>query len=182
MVRAHKNTRCARSGFTLVEVPALSRRKAAGFTLVEVPALSTRKAAGFTLVEVLVVIVIITILAGVVTVNLVRKPDEARAAATRMQIQQLKTALQLYRTEQSALPTQEQGLEALVARPTQPPIPANYPPEGYLDVRQLPRDGWKRDFVYLIPGRQQEPYEIISYGSDGQPGGTEYAEDISSAR
>lgn len=140
-----------------------------------------RARAGFTLVEVLVVIVIITILAGVVTVSLVRRPDEARAAATRMQIQQLKTALQLYRSEQSALPTQEQGLEALVSKPTLPPIPENYPAEGYLDSRQLPRDGWKREFIYLIPGRQQEPYEVISYGSDGQPGGVDYASDLSSS-
>lgn len=139
----------------------------------------TRK--GFTLVEVLVVIVIITILAGVVTVSLVRRPDEARAAATRMQIQQLRTALQLYRTEQGALPTQEQGLEALIAKPSSPPVPEHYPPEGYLDSRKLPVDGWKHEFIYLTPGHRSEPYEIISYGSDGQPGGADYAADISSS-
>ena len=73
------------------------------------------------------VIVIITILAGVVTVSLVRRPDEARAAATRMQLQQIRTALQIYRTEQGSLPTQEQGLEALVAKPTAPPGAAGQP-------------------------------------------------------
>ena len=149
------------------------------------PAMSThrlnRGRRGFTLVEVLVVIVIITILAGVVTVSLVRRPDEARAAATRMQIQQLRTALQLYRTEQGAVPSQEQGLEALVGKPSSPPVPEHYPPEGYLDSRKLPLDGWKHEFIYLAPGHKSEPYEIISYGSDGQPGGTEYAADISSS-
>ena len=140
---------------------------------------STRRA--FTLVEVLVVIVIITILAGIVTVSIGHRPAEARIAATRMQIQVLKTALQLYRTEQGALPTQVQGLEALVRAPTTPPLAARYPAEGYLEGGALPRDGWNREFVYLVPGRKGEAYEVISYGGDGEPGGEGDAADISSA-
>lgn len=140
------------------------------------------RAAGFTLIELLVVLAIIAILAGVVTVNLVRKPGEARVTATQLQIRQLQTALQMYRTEQGRYPTQEQGLEALVRKPDREPIPRRYPEEGYLSGNRLPLDAWGNPFVYLSPGRAGEPYEIISYGSDGEPGGTGEAADISSSQ
>lgn len=136
---------------------------------------------GFTLLEILVVVMIITILASIVSVNVLRKPAEARISAAKMQIKQLQTALQVYRTEQSRLPTQEQGLEALVAKPTVDPIPEKYPDEGYLESRKLPQDPWKHDYIYLVPGRKGEPYEIMSYGGDGEPGGEGEAADISSS-
>src|ERR1700690_1750037 len=78
---------------------------------------------GFTLIEVLVVIVIITILATFVTVNIVHKPGEARVAAAKLQIQELQSGLQMYHTEQGRYPTQGKGLEALIAKPTAEPIP-----------------------------------------------------------
>jgi len=137
--------------------------------------------AGFTLIELLVVIAIITILAGVVTVSIVRKPGEARVAAAKLQIRQFQTALQVYRTEQGRYPTQEQGLEALVVKPTQEPMPQVYPPEGYLEGSSVPRDPWDQDFIYLAPGRKGELYEIISYGSDREPEGDADAADISSS-
>ncbi len=136
---------------------------------------------GFTLVELLVVIAIITILAGVVTVSLVHKPAEARVAAAKLQIKQLQTALNIYRTEQGRFPTQEQGLDALVRIPDREPIPRNYPRDGYLDGTRLPLDPWGNPFIYLTPGRAGESYEIISYGSDGEPGGNDDATDISSS-
>lgn len=136
---------------------------------------------GFTLVELLVVIAIIAILASVVTVSLVRKPGEARVAATKLQIRQLQTALNIYRTEQGRYPTQEQGLEALIRKPDREPIPRQYPAEGYLEGGRLPVDAWGNPFVYLSPGRAGEAYEIISYGSDGEPGGEGEAADISSS-
>ncbi|MCS6771631.1 MAG: type II secretion system major pseudopilin GspG [Kiritimatiellae bacterium] len=136
---------------------------------------------GFTLVEILVVLAIITILASVVTVTLVRKPGEARVAATKLQIRQLQTALNVYRTEQGRYPTQEQGLEALVRKPDIEPVPVNYPAEGYLEGRRLPADAWGNPFVYLSPGRAGESFEILSYGSDGEPGGEGEAADISSS-
>lgn len=141
----------------------------------------SRPVSGFTLIEILVVIMIITILASIVSVNVLRKPGEARVSAARLQIRQLQTAVQLYKTEQGRLPTQEQGLEALVAKPTLDPVPARYPDEGYLESRTLPKDPWKNDYVYLAPGRQGEPFEILSYGSDGEPGGDGEAADLSSS-
>ncbi|MFH0909418.1 MAG: type II secretion system major pseudopilin GspG [bacterium] len=139
------------------------------------------KQRGFTLIEVLVVIVIITILASFVTLNIVNKPSEARAAAAKLQVKELQSALQVYRTEQGRYPTQAQGLEALVAKPTSEPMPPNYPVDGYLSATSLPKDPWKNDYVYLVPGRKGEPYEVISYGSDGEPGGEGDASDLSSS-
>ncbi len=136
---------------------------------------------GFTLIEILVVVMIIAILASIVSINVLRKPAEARVAAARMQIKQLQTALHLYRTEQGRLPTQQQGLEALVQKPASDPIPPRYPPEGYLEGRKLPKDPWGNEYIFLIPGRNGEVFEIISYGSDGEPGGENDAADLSSA-
>lgn len=133
------------------------------------------------MIEILVVIMIIAILAGIVSVQVLHKPAEARIAATKMQIKQLQTAVQMYRSEQGRLPTQEQGLDALVGKPTTDPIPERYPSEGYLETRKVPKDPWTQDFIYLVPGRKGEAFEIISYGSDHEPGGEKEAGDISSS-
>jgi general secretion pathway protein G len=137
--------------------------------------------AGFTLVEILVVLVIITVLASVVTVSIVRKPGEARVAAAKLQIKELQTAIQVYRTEQGRPPTQTQGLDALINKPTTEPVPANYPSEGYIETRVMPKDPWQHDYIYLTPGRRGEAFEVISYGSDGEPGGADDAADLSSS-
>lgn len=137
--------------------------------------------AGFTLIEILVVLIIITILAGFVGLNVLRKPGEARVTAAKMQVKTLQAAMKLYHTEQGRFPSQSQGLQALVQKPATSPIPPNYPEGGYLDTRELPKDPWGRDFIYLIPGRNGELFEIISYGADGEPEGTGEDADISSA-
>lgn len=139
------------------------------------------KNAGFSFIEVLVTILIISILAGIVGVSVLRRPGEARVAAARMQIRSFKQALQMYRMDHTAYPTQAQGLEALCQRPERPPIPENYPEEGYLDSRKVPLDPWNHPYIYIVPGADNTPYAIISYGADGEPGGTDEAADISSA-
>jgi general secretion pathway protein G len=131
--------------------------------------------------EVLVVLIIITILATIVGVNVIRKPAEARMAAAQVQIKAFQTALQMYKAEQGRYPTQEQGLEALCVKPAVSPIPAQYPEEGDLESRHVPLDPWKRAYLYLAPGRNDEPYEIISYGADGELGGAGEDADISSS-
>ncbi|MDD2237754.1 MAG: type II secretion system major pseudopilin GspG [Kiritimatiellae bacterium] len=136
---------------------------------------------GFTLIEILVVLIIITILAGFVGLNVLRKPGEARVTSARMQVKTLQAALKLYHTEQGRFPAQAQGLEALVRKPTTPPIPPHYPEGGYLDSRNLPKDPWGNEFIYLIPGRNGELFEIISYGADSEPEGDGEDADISSA-
>lgn len=140
---------------------------------------STR--AGFTLVEILVVIAIMAILAGMVAMNLADRPGKAKVAAAQMQIGILKTAVNVYRSDNTMIPTMNQGLDALVRRPTIPPIPPDYPREPYLDTGEIPLDPWGNPYGYLVPGRNGEAFEIISYGSDGARGGVEDAADLSSS-
>ena len=136
---------------------------------------------GFTLIEILVVVLIISILAGIVGLSVLRHPGEAKITAAKLQIKTFKSALQLYRMEQNHYPTQEQGLKALCVKPTTPPVPEKYPAEGYLESAKFPKDPWNHDYIFLSPGRNQEPYEIITYGSDGEPDGKGDAADISSS-
>ena len=137
--------------------------------------------AGFTLVEILVVIAIISLLAGVVLLNIAPQIGMGSQAAAKAQIQVLSSAATTYRMAHGRYPTQPQGLEALVQKPSQEPIPENYPDGGYLSGRVVPPDPWKRPYVYLIPGRQDENFEILSYGADGEPGGSGADADVSSA-
>jgi len=142
---------------------------------------ATRRRRGFTLIEILVVLAILSILAGIVTINVVNRPAEAKIAAAKTQLRALKLAVNMYRSDNGMVPTMAQGLNALIVKPALPPLPSQYPNEGYLDTRQLPKDPWKNDYIYLVPGRQGEAFEIISYGSDGQPGGEGDAADLSSS-
>lgn len=137
--------------------------------------------AGFTLVEILVVIAIISLLAGVVVLNVAPQMGMGKQATAQSQIQILSSALDTYQMAHGAYPAQHQGLDALVRKPAQEPIPPNYPDSGYLKSRSVPLDPWKRPYIYLTPGRQNEPFEILSYGADGQPGGEGANADISSA-
>lgn len=150
-------------------------------TFIQSPVMKHHPRSGFTLIEILVVVLIITILVGVVGINLFNKPGEARVAAARFQMKTLQTALQMYRTENSRLPTQAQGLEALVLQPTIDPVPKNFPEGGYLDSLTVPLDPWGNPYIYLQPGRNGEPFELISYGADGTPGGTDEDGDLSSS-
>ena len=136
---------------------------------------------GFTLVEILVVIAIISLLAGVVLLNIAPQIGMGSQAAAKAQIQVLSSAATTYRMAHGRYPTQQQGLEALVRKPAQEPIPENYPDSGYLSGRTVPADPWKNPYIYLCPGRQNEPFEILSYGADGEPGGSGADADVSSS-
>ena len=136
----------------------------------------TRK--GFTLIELMVVIVILGLLATFIVPKIMSRPDQARVVKVKNDIRAIETALKLYKLDSGFYPTTEQGLEALVKKPATPPIPQNYRPEGYLD--KVPKDPWGHPYIYRCPGDNGRPYEIISYGVDGKPGGTEYDADIKS--
>lgn len=137
--------------------------------------------AGFTLVEILVVIAILSLLAGVVMVNVLPSLGMGNQAAAKTQIANFASALNTYRIAHGRFPTEEQGLDALVRAPTVSPVPKNYPAGGYLASGEVPQDPWGRAYVYLVPGRQDEPFEVLSYGADGMEGGSGEDADLSSS-
>jgi general secretion pathway protein G len=137
--------------------------------------LNKQRKEGFTLVEVMVVVVILGVLAMLIVPRVVGRTDDARAAAARHDIAALAQTLKLYRLDNGRYPTNEQGLEALVARPQRPPEPTNWRP--YLD--KLPLDPWGSPYRYLNPGVHGE-IDIFSLGADRQPGGTGADLDIGS--
>ena len=132
---------------------------------------------GFTLIEIMVVIVILGVLAALVVPRVLDRPDEARATAAKSDIATIVQALKLYRLDNQRYPTNDQGLNALVAKPEQPPVPPNWKPGGYLE--RLPADPWRNPYQYLNPGLKGE-IDVFSFGADGQPGGTGKDADIGS--
>lgn len=116
----------------------------------------------------MVVVVILGILAALIVPRVMSRPDEARIAAAKQDVATLAQALRLYKLDNLAYPTTDQGLQALVARPAAAPIPANWKTGGYLE--RLPKDPWGRDYRYLNPGRHGE-IDVYSVGADGEPGG-----------
>lgn len=123
---------------------------------------------GFTLIEIMIVIVILGILAALVVPKVMGRPDEARIVAAKQDINSLLQALKLYRLDNQTYPSSEQGLQALVTKPSSPPTPNNWKSGGYVD--RLPKDPWGNDYQYLNPGLRGE-IDVYSYGADGAPGG-----------
>jgi general secretion pathway protein G len=136
---------------------------------------------GFTLLEILVVVMIITILATVVGLNVLKEPGKARVTVAKSQIGVFRSALQQYKMENGRYPTQAQGLSALCEKPSVDPVPDHYPADGYLESRKIPSDPWSHEYVYLAPGPNGEPFVVISYGADGEPGGAGEDADLSSS-
>ena len=132
---------------------------------------------GFTLIEIMVVIVILGILAALVVPNIISRTDDARITAAKTDLAAIRQALKLYRLDNQRYPTTQQGLNALVAKPVDPPVPPNWKPGGYLE--KLPRDPWGRPYQYLNPGLKSD-VDVFTYGADGQPGGTDADADIGS--
>lgn len=138
--------------------------------------LNTRSA-GFTLIEVMVVIVIIGVLAALIVPKVMGRPDEARITAAKQDIGAILQALKLYKLDNMRYPTTEQGLQALVRKPTSAPIPQNWKGNGYLE--RLPKDPWGTPFQYLQPGLRGE-IDVMSLGADGAVGGEGGDADIGS--
>lgn len=134
---------------------------------------------GFTLLELMVVIVILGILATIIVPNVMDKPDKARQLKAKMQIESIDTALKLYKLDNGAYPTTEQGLQALVSPPTDGKSAKNFPKEGYLEKRSIPKDPWGNEYIYLYPG-VYSTFDIVSYGADGVSGGEDENRDITS--
>jgi general secretion pathway protein G len=134
-----------------------------------------RSQAGFTLIEIMVVIAIIGILATLIVPKIMGRPDEARVTAAKHDLATMSQALKLYRLDIGRYPTTEQGLKALVERPTSEPVPQNWKAGGYLD--RLPNDPWGKPYQYTNPGTKGE-IDLYSFGADGKPGGAALDADV----
>ncbi len=135
---------------------------------------------GFSLIELMIVVVILGLLATLLVPRIMDRPDEARVTKAKVDIRTLESALRLYRLDNGAYPTTEQGLAALIRKPDIAPIPRNYRDGGYLEVSSVPTDPWGNAYRYRSPGQQGRDYEITSLGVDGKEGGTGFAQDINS--
>ena len=134
---------------------------------------------GFTLIELLVVILILGLLAGIIGPRLFGHTDEAKQTKARVQIENLSSAIKMYKLDNGVFPTTEQGLESLVIMPQSGAVPKKWKKGGYLAKKQVPKDPWGNDYFYLSPGVHDD-FDITSYGADGTPGGEEINKDINS--
>ena len=132
---------------------------------------------GFTLIELMIVISIIGLLSAIVVPKLMERASEAKITAANMQIKNFKTALELFKLDNGFYPSTEQGLNSLVHKPTIGREPTNYKKDGYIE--KIPLDPWGHPYIYRCPG-EHAPYDIISYGADGEPGGNAESKDITS--
>ena len=142
----------------------------ADFTHYKADAMHTQRtpaaARGFTLIEILVVVVILGILAAIVVPKVMEHPGEARQVRAKQDIQAIMTALNTYKLDNYTYPTTEQGLDALVHKPSGTPEAPNW--HGYLD--KIPKDPWNKPYLYLRPGTHGD-VDVFTYGGDGKPGG-----------
>lgn len=137
--------------------------------------LKARLVQGFTLIELMVVVVIIGVLAAVILPNVIGRDDDARVAVAKTDVNNIMQALKLYKLDNQGYPTSEQGLQALSARPTTGPAPANW--KGYIE--KLPNDPWGKPYQYLNPGIKSD-IDVMSFGADGVAGGEGKNADIGS--
>lgn len=129
---------------------------------------SPPKMAGFTLIEVMVVVVILGILAALVVPKIMGRPEQARLVRAKQDILTVKSAMDLYKLDNGFYPSTDQGLEALINKPSLPPVPRNWKTEGYLET--LPIDPWGEPYQYI---NDDEKIRIYSYGPKGKEGNSE---------
>jgi len=128
--------------------------------------MNRRQSSGFTLIEVMVVVVILSILAVFVVPKIMDKPEQARKTQARQNIRIIESALNLYKLDNFQYPSTDQGLEALVTKPSGSPEPKNWNKDGYIE--RLPKDSWGNPYQYLNPGTHGK-IDVFSTGPDGTP-------------
>lgn len=122
-----------------------------------------KKTRGFTLIEVMVVVVILGILAAIIVPKIMSRPEQARIVKVKQDILAIQSALDLYKLDNGIYPTTDQGLNALVKKPTSDPVPQNWKSDGYL--QQLPTDPWGEQYQYT---NENDQLRIFSYGPKGK--------------
>ena len=140
---------------------------------------ASRSPAGFTFIEIMVVVAILAILAALVVPRIMGRTDDAKRTAAKVQIRNIEGALQLYKLDNGVYPTTEQGLKALIEKPSVGVVPKKWKIGGYLP--KLPEDPWGNPYKYVSPvqrGDQKIDYEITSMGTDGEVGGEGVNADI----
>jgi len=131
-----------------------------------------RNVRGFTLAELLVVIVIISILAGVVMFGAPWVIGEAKRSAAKSQIAELCKAVDSYHAKVGKYPSNDEGMNALINKPSHV-TDSKWPKGGFWQRDSIPKDPWGNQYVYIYPGiRNSNGYDLLSYGADGQEGGT----------
>ena len=123
---------------------------------------------GFTLIEIMLVVIIIGVLVAMVVPNIAGRSEQARITAAKTDIESnLATALDLYKLDNGAFPTTEQGLTALLSEPSSSPAPVHWS-GPYLKKKKLPKDPWNREYVYSYPGEHnKDSFDLSSKGADG---------------
>lgn len=139
-----------------------------------VKSMKNARHAGFTLIEIMVVVAIIAILGAAVVPKIMNNPDKARIVRAKSDIGQMAQALELYKLDNFAYPSTDQGLMALVEKPTGDPEPANWS-DGYL--KSLQKDPWGREYIYVSPGESGD-FDLLSLAADGVEGGEGTGTDI----
>jgi general secretion pathway protein G len=129
----------------------------------------------FTMVEIMAVIIILGLLAAVVVRNFVGQTDRARVITTKASLKLLHNAVMQFQMDTGRFPTEEEGLMALMEQPSDV---KNWQPGGYLETTEIPKDGWKRDFIYERFPESGKPFVIKSLGADGKEGGEDYDADL----
>ncbi len=155
-----------RKGFTPLEVPTAggTSRRLRGLLLT-----------GFTMVELMAVLIILGLLATVLVRNFMGQTDKARVIITKANLKILHAAVMQFKMDTGRFPTEEEGLLALIEQPSDI---ENYEPGGYLETTEITKDGWKRDFDFVLYPESGKAFVIISWGADGEEGGEGYDDDL----
>lgn len=136
-------------------------------------------ARGFTLIEIVVVVVIIGLLAAMVAPRVMKRTDDAKLVRVANDIRAIEASLNLYKLDNFNYPSTEQGLQALVTKPTGSPEANNWKQGGYL--RSVPKDPWGKEYQYANPGSSGAGFDLFSFGADGKTGGEDMNKDLSLA-